>query len=251
MLIDTNTGPGKNPWPNTVFHLKQTIMKNRSFLSFLVLIFLLALNGSCSSDDGGVRPDEDGTPDNGAQAGEVEVSVLLPEGSTIDLSKAKLVSLGSESDMESDGQGELPYNSGNLELGYLMDSENNVLLLGFLSEHRKEISIRTTTEAMLYFGLDYYLLEPSIKQLFLDRVTALDGFDGLVDQMEELFLSDELMYQNGDYIPVLDAKLAELAAGAADRSTDRLFMYGEASKSGLTVLKLDSVHVDIQNILPR
>src|SRR5690606_18001515 len=88
-------------------------------------------------------------------------------------------------------------------------------------------------------------------QLFLDRVTTLDGFDGLVDQMEELFLSDELMYQNGDYIPVLDAELAELAAGAADRSTDRLFMYGEASKSGLTVLKLDSVHVDIQNILPR
>lgn len=225
-------------------------MKNKFGTSIWVILSLFLYLG-CSSDDGNNQGKDPNDGDNLLEYTELEVSIGLPQGSGPDLAKTKVVSLGVAVEPGQDGKAMLPHNPNRIELGYLLDSDDNVLLLGLLSDDHREISIRSTVEAMIYLGLDYYLLDDSIKAIFLERVPSLGGFNELVDQIQALFQADFLMYQKGSYMEVLNSSLEEMVQGMADRSTDRLFIEGEATKSGLTVAKLDSIHAEITQMVPR
>lgn len=94
------------------------------------------------------------------------VQILVPDESNLDLSKSTLVSLGTHADINANGIGKLPFNSQTIEVGYLLDADNNVLLAGFISDERKELSVETTAEVILYYGLGYYLLPDNAKSAF-------------------------------------------------------------------------------------
>lgn len=207
----------------------------------------------CSNDDGDNRGEDDngGGGGNTTEYAELEVSIVLSQESEVDLAQAQVVSLGMAVEPDQDGKAVLPYNPNGIELGYLLDSEGNVLLLGLLSDDHRELSIRSTVQAMIYFGLDYYLLDDSIKAIFLERVPSVRGFNELVEQVQALFDADPLMYHKGNYMDVLNSSLEEIVSGIADRSTNRLFVAGEATKGGLTVTKLDSVNAEIIQMVPR
>lgn len=224
----------------------------KKYLKNLVIIsYIGTLALGCGSDDGPSKPDGEGSENSSGSYEMVDVKVVMPAGSTVDLASTTLVSLGSDSEVNSDGKGILPFNKGSVELGYVLDSGNHVLLLGFLSDERKEISVRTTAEVMLYYGLDYYVLPASAKSAFLKNVSSLNGFDELVGTLENLFVSDPLMYDEGAYQALLDAKVTEITSKKGGISASRLFMNEPDSKSGLSISKIDSADIKIQNIQPR
>lgn len=217
-------------------------------LAFLLLVSMIM---GCSSDNGSIINDDNIQLGDGPTYDMVDVKVELPEGSSIDLSTASLVSLGVAAEIGSNDAASLPFNQGTTELVYLMDADDQVLLLGFITDENKEISVRTTTEAMLYFALDYYLLPESAKSTFLKNIASLPGLDDLTGAIETLFVADPLMYSKGDYKVALDELMSQISAKKSSNPENRLFLYDEANKSGLTVSKLDSANIKIQNVQPR
>ncbi len=181
----------------------------------------------------------------------VEVKVTIPEGSTVDLTDATVYSLGTGGNLDNSQAGKVPFNTGSTETAYLLDKNNNVLLAGFVTDDRKEISVETTTEVMLYYALDYYLLPASAKKAFLSNVKQAPGFSGLVSIITDLFKSDPLMYTKGAYLPKLNEEVSQISALLSSAKLKRLLIYGKETKSGITISKIDSVHIKLQNSFPR
>ena len=210
-----------------------------------LLVTLLILVNSCKKNDNVVN-----SPSENSKT--VSVNVSLPEGSNADLTGASIFSLGNDSELKSEKTGDIPFNKGSVELAYLFDGDNNILLAGFISDNRKEISVETTTEVMLYYALDYYLLPDSAKQIFLDNVKQVPGFSQLVESISNLFKNDPLMYSEGNYLSIINAKINEISTSQFSANLQkRIVVNGEETKSGITVTKIDSTHIKLQNSYPR
>lgn len=217
------------------------------FTAFAILLMTLIIG--CKDDE--IGPSGPGFSD-------VAVEVILPSGSGTDLSEATLVSLGAFSPVADDNTGILPFINGSAELAYLVDAEDNLMMAGFLTDNRKEVSMATTAEVMLYMALDYYLLDEAVKPPFLNSVRQIAGFDGFVSDLETLFASNPTMYQDGDYLDALKAKLDQIgrlpAPGrttSTDDTEDRIFINDVKTKSGLTISSLSADEVQLQNSFPR
>lgn len=219
-------------------------MKTKFKYTFLVIL-LINISYSCKKDN------TDAPEDPFKNANKVDVKVVLPEGSSVDLTDAVIFSLGFSSDLSSSQTGKLPYNTGSVELACLLDKENNVLLAGFVDENHKDISIETTTEVMLYYALDYYLLPDNAKKAFLSNVKQVPDFSGFVSIISGLFKADPLMYTKGTYLPKLNEKINQISAQQSSAQIKRVLIHGEPTKSGITVSKIDSAHIKLQNSYPR
>ncbi|WP_318309223.1 hypothetical protein [Flagellimonas crocea] len=235
------------------------------YKKIVIVFFVLALDIACSSNDNGNDPmtdddisqtDDDPTPtDDDPGSGEgyemADVRVLLPENGNVDLTDAKLVSLGADSDVDASGMGKLPLNRGTVEAGYLLDADNRILLAGFLSEERSELSIETTAEQMVYYALSYHLLPESAKSAFLKSVGQTPGFPNFVEEIRTLFESNPLMYSEGSYEAALQAFLNQITAKHPKGVENRIFFNDENTKSGVTLSSVDSTRIKLQNSLPR
>ena len=156
------------------------------YKNFVLPLIIFAIIISCSSnedanelitDDDAHQKDEDPV---GSAFEMVDVQILLPEDSGVNLTNSTVVSLGANSDIDANGTGNLPLNSGTIEIGYLLDADNNVLLAGFISDERKELSVETTSEIILYYALGYYLLPDSAKSDFIFKTQIAP--DKMVEQ---------------------------------------------------------------------
>ena len=232
------------------------------YLTLFVVIGGLLLG--CSSgddtdqmqDDDMIQTDDPNDPNDPEAPNEpfemVDVQAILPEGSSIDLSTTSILSLGSASALAVSGQGEIPLNPGTVEMAYLLDAEDNVLLAGFVSDDRKEISVATTVEVMLYFGLDYYLLADNAKQVFLNAVGQIPNYNDLVSDVEALFVDNPLMYSEGTYLTILNQIIDEVSTSKRDnRLEKRIFLDDVLQKSGITFSQIDAASINLQNSLPR
>ena len=231
----------------------------------LIALFVLVLNIACSSNDNGNGPmtdddfsqtDDDPTPTdddpgNGEDYQMADVQVLLPDNGDVDLANAKLVSLGADSDVDGNGMGQLPLNSGTVESAYLLDAENHVLLAGLISEDRKELSIETTAELMVYYALGYHLLPESAKSAFLKGIGQVPGFPNFVGDIQTLFEGNPLIYSEGGYESALQDFLDQITAKHPVGSENRIFHNEENTKSGVTLSSVDSTRIKLQNSLPR
>ena len=219
-------------------------MKAKNKYIPLLVILLIFVNGCKKNDNVVNNPSENSKT--------VSVNVSLPEGSNADLTGASIFSLGNDSELKSEKTGDIPFNAGSVELAYLLDGDNNVLLAGFISDNRKEISVETTTEVMLYYALDYYLLPDNAKQIFLDNVKQVPGFSQLVESISGLFKNDPLMFSKGEYLPTIDEKINEISTSQFSINLQkRIEVNGAETKSGITVTKIDSAHIKLQNSYPR
>ena len=238
-------------------------MKNliKFILSVVAVIFLIwACNSNddveqmMNDDDVAMSDDVDPTDDghiDGSLA-MADVTVILPNNSDIDLNATSIVSLGNIESIDADGMGMVAVNPGTIETAYLIDNDNNVLLAGFISDDRQEISIRTTVELMLYYGLDYYLLPDNAKTAFLNTVAQTPNFDSLVSSIEVLFEENALMYAEGTYIDVLNQAINGLTGGVDTTIVPiRIFLDDVLEKSGVTFSKLDESSINLTNTLPR
>lgn len=227
------------------------------YKNFIFPLIVLALILGCSSnedanelitDDDAHQKDEDPV---GSAFDMVDVQVLLPEGSSVDLTNGTLVLLGSDSDIDANGTGSLPLNGETIEVAYLLDADNNVLLAGFISDERKELSVETTAEIMLYYALGYYLLPDSAKGAFLKGVKQVPGFSYFVEEIQTLHINDPLMYSEGSYESTLQNFLDQITSKSPSGIENRIFFNDESTKSGVTLSSVDSTRIKLQNSLPR
>lgn len=198
-------------------------------------------------DDGSASDDES----SGGEFELAEVTVILPEDSSVDLTNGTIVSLGSDSGIDSNGTGNLPLNSGTIEIGYLLDENSNVLLAGFITDERRKISVETTAEVILYYALGYYLLPDSAKRTFLEGVGQAQNFPQFIEEMKHIFVNNSLMFSEGSYEVVLQDLLEQLTSKNVSGIENRIFFNDVSTKSGVTLSSVDSTNIILQNSLPR
>ncbi|GAB3011694.1 hypothetical protein GCM10027284_33910 [Cyclobacterium sediminis] len=217
---------------------------SKSFL--LPLLFFGILIACTSTDDA----DEFMQDDNGA-LNRTNVQIVLPDESNVNLSKSTLVSLGAYADINKNGTGKVPFNSQTIEIGYLLDADNNVLLAGFISDERKELSIETTAEVILYYGLGYYLLPDNAKSAFLNSIGQSSGFSKFVEELQSLFRSNTLFYSQGSYEQILQNFIDQLLPNGSTQIKERILILDKSTKSGVTLSNIDSTRIILENALPR
>ena len=227
------------------------------YKNFILPLIVFTIIIACSSND---NASEFMTDDGASQDSEnpmdgtfemLDVQILLPKDSNVDFTNGTLVSLGAYSDINANGAGSLPLNSQTIEVGYFLDADDNVLLAGFISDDRSELSVETTAEIILYYALGYYLLPDSAKSAFLKSIKQNPGFSNFVEEIQSLFISDPLFYGNGGYEPTLQNYLDQITSKNSIKIENRIFFNDESSKSGVTLSSVDSTRIMLQNSLPR
>lgn len=218
-----------------------------TYTHFILLILILVIANGCNETE---MPNDPKDTSNGYE--DSAVKVLIPDGSKADLTDAAIFSLGKASDLNSEKTGTLHFNRNSVELAYLLDKDDNVLLTGFLTESRKEISVESTAEVMLYYALDYYLLPESAKELFVQNIKNVPGFSQFVSSIGELFKSNPLMYSEGNYISLVNDFVNQISTQQfSGNLKKRIAIDEERTKSGVTVVRIDSTHIKLQNSYER
>ncbi len=208
---------------------------------FLILVAISTFFYSCKKDNT--------DPIGGPGFDFVNVEVILPSGSNVDLSTSTIVSMGENSSVDINNIASLPHNNGGIELAFLLDSEDNLVLSGFITDTRRTISVESTTEVMLYYALDYYLLTSAARQAYLDKIKQISGFSDLVAGISDLFTQNPMMYNEAAYLDLINNKLDEIARFSNEN--ERIFINDTKIKSGVTISSIDATHVVLQNSFPR
>lgn len=214
---------------------------------FTLVMAAMLLFSSCKPDD----PD----PEPG-KFSKKEVQVILPAGAKVDLSNTQVLSYSQLSAVNNKGKADIRFNRGTWEVAYLMDSDKNILMASIISDENQEISIRTTAEAMLYYGLQLpYTVADSQRIAAIQKIAAYPQFPGFVAELEKLFVADPLMISKGLHLPLHIETVNEITYIPV------IDMYGkqilvedpDPTKSGLTVKPLanSDESVEITNAYQR
>lgn len=224
-------------------------MKTKTIILKSVLLYALLLFTGCSKN-------EELKETRSSDFVPVEVTVKMPDGANLDVTSTKMFSLSVTSDVSGTGTGMLPFNESFNDLAFLLDENDNVLLAAFLTNGRKEISIETTAEVLVYYALDYYLLPNAAKDKYIKAIQETAGYNDLVTNLKDLFAQNTLMFQNGAYFEDLNNYLSSLTGKHTDIKDashigKRIFTKDERTKSGITVANDEDSNVILQNSYPR
>ncbi|TBN05290.1 hypothetical protein EYD45_03160 [Hyunsoonleella flava] len=224
-------------------------MKTKTLTLKILLLFVLLFFTACSKN-------EELKETRSTDFAPVEVTVEVPDGANLNMTSTKMYSLSVTSDVTDTGTGMLPFNESFNDLAFLLDENDNVLLAAFLTNNRKEISIETTAEVLVYYALDYYLLPNKSKEKYIKAIQETGSFDDLITNLKELFAQNNLMFQQGAYFEDLNSFLSSLTSKHPDikdisHTGKRIFTKDKRTKSGITVANDEDSNVILQNSYPR
>lgn len=238
------------------------------FIIVYILLFAVALG--CSSNDDGkivdddvsqtdddnINDDDDTNDDDdsghSADYEIVDVQINLPTGSTVDLANAELYGMGTAADVDTNGSGELPFNPGTTEIAYLFDSNGDLILAGFLTDNRKEISTSTTAEVLFYFGMLSSVRATGYKSTFVENIVNEQAFLNFAIEFDALFSQNPKTLSEGGFAQDLNQALVALEGKKLnDIGYSTMDIAPSDSESGLTMNKIGGDSFTIDNSFPR
>lgn len=236
----------------------------KTSLKFLIgLLAIILLVWACSSkdsieemmtdDDISMSDDVDPTDDDPVGSGEfklVDVAIDLPEGSNLNLANTKVVSLGQLVSVENNTAANIPFNPGSIELAYLLDSDDNVLLAGFLSDETKEISIETTAGVLVYFGMVSSLRGVDYKNFFVQNIGQQEPFQQFVATLENLIVQNSTVIVEGGYMSELNTAISALSEKEVIEIEYKIDL-GTIQSSGLALNEISDKSFNVTNSYPR
>lgn len=169
-------------------------MKKASLL-LIALVSILFFN-ACKKEKN--SPPEEET---GPKINTKEVKVVLPAGASADLSKLTLFTYAQSATVSGDGKSKIPFKAGTHELAYLFDASNNMMMMGIISDANSEISITSTTEALLYLGMGIpYSYSQKQRVASIAQLKTYEPFEGLKAKLEEYFKADQTMLSKNKFM---------------------------------------------------
>jgi hypothetical protein len=142
----------------------------------LSILFIILLSIGCSNDT-----NENPLPDTPSNLKEVNISVSLPDGSSMNTSELTVSSIISDETLLTDGEGVvelIPSNT--FELTYATNSNGNILLMGFLNPiQTNQFELSSTTTAISLAMLHPWIMHLSTqaKQEAYNEISLLPEFD--------------------------------------------------------------------------
>lgn len=184
------------------------------------------------------------------------VHISLPSGSSLNLGQTSLYTLSKSFPVSSNGNTSVQFNENTHELAYLFDTANKVMLMGFISNDNKEISINTTAEVLLYYGMGI-----TANKVNEDRIAAIKKlskypqFTEFADALAKLFVADPYMLSKGNHLeslvktvnditnnPPIDLFASQIEVEEADQSKSGLIVRPKAG---------DDENIEIENSIFR
>ena len=178
-----------------------------------VLLMVATLTTSCGKD--GVTPitdppDEE-TPLQGVRT--VPVQVILPNDVDLDLTTTQVSSVFEDHAVSGAGVSTATYRDGTeRSLVSLQDADGRLLLLGFITDDKREISITSTAKVAFYLGLGTIFLPDAIKAQFVEEASTLPGFDDFVAEAEALFADDRYFLTGDAFRELVQTHVDDLTA---------------------------------------
>ena len=221
----------------------------------LSLIMLTLTLGCKKDDDISIEPIEQEEEENSGTTTfkEVEISVLLPDNSNFNLGQAKVFSLGETFNIAGNGTSKAINTNDTYVLAAVLDNNDNIVLTGFISDEKKEISIRSTVEASLLFALGAVFQPEEIKQLYFNGIGTEINIDDLVSSSETLFKSDSNFAVSETYNSLIADFAQKKLAGSKpiDIKSSKGITASNIERSGVTLLKEPGNNIVFENDLRR
>lgn len=219
-------------------------MKKYTFPLLLTLILTLVF--SCQEEETpGTNP---GTDPVQTVFPTTDVNIVLPAGTSIDLSKTKLLSGFAEYPVDNTGKSKVRFAAGASKLAFLVDETGNTLLAGFITDTNKEISIATTASVLVYFGMGISLQPVEIKNKFLEGYSTLEGMPELTQAMSSEYGKNPSLLKSGGYMNFLAKYLGTYApADTIDIRAKQIQVDPNGFRSGIQVYELNHQNVQIRN----
>lgn len=177
----------------------------KKFLLFFISCIVIIFYPSC-------KKDKKNDPPKGNNVTYIDVAVKLPAGISIDLSQTKVFTFGSEVKVGSDGKANIPFlKEGQLVM--LFDNSNNVMLESYITSTNKEISTKTTAQALLFQSSRIILLPDSFKLDFLSKSINNVKLNDYYSQFEQAFKSNPLVVNTETGRDLVSSTLNKLIQG--------------------------------------
>lgn len=220
-------------------------------LLFPLIFLIITLISACKKDGGGSEnpPDPIDTP---TVYSTKDIRILLPATSTVDLSKTFAVGLSVPVTVTADGKAKLPFNTGTKEIAYLADKDDNILLMGFITDDSTTMSVASTAKVLLYYGLGSWMLPKRSKEAIITDAATLPGFGDFVRKLEQKFIADPLVVQKHGFADALNPWVEQLTKhDSVNLHTRQILVEDPTIRSGLQVAEYDFKNVEISNYYRR
>lgn len=233
-------------------------MKRISILLAFVMA-IMVLNMGCGSDDNGVmmeddnpqqgdNPDDPDDPSDPSGTLEtIDVQVILPDGSNVNLGDTEVFTLAETASVDGNGNAEAPTITDSSELAFVFDSDNNPILASFISSEKTEISIATTAEVLLYYSSSLPFDNFNGKDYIGGALEGVVGIDEFKNDLSQLFVADPLMLSNQSFITALDEQLQRISGRNDIVFENRVFVDGGDIRDGLRIDEKPDNQIQIGN----
>lgn len=199
---------------------------------FFFLLFM-ALFSACKKNN-----DQQALPPKGPElpTGVItkDVQIILPENSSVDLETCEIYSLALTAKVDAQGNAKAPYSEGYPNIIYLFDKNKNVILAGFITDSTNTISVASTAEVLLYFGMGTTFQPYEIMEKFINGIGKVPGVADWKTQLEIMFKNDPLMLQKGLFVDALKIKVdAIIKTGTIPRRPADITVDANDIRSGM------------------
>ncbi|MCO5249005.1 MAG: hypothetical protein M9887_08670 [Chitinophagales bacterium] len=210
--------------------------KSLFFLSVFTLLIIACKKDKNNSDDRSVLQ------------GSVSVQIILPKGSPIDISKTQIFTLGKSYKVDSKGKANIDFYGNGGQLASLFNESGQLLLESYITTVSKEISIKTTSQALLFQSMQMIFLPDSAKFPFLLKTTDYPPLTEYYSQMEKAFIADPLILENKNFKSILSQAITQVKQKNVNDIYGRFMdVITNEEKSKIEINEIDDENVNIIN----
>ena len=213
----------------------------------LLFLFLVALTISCQEDTEPANPTDPKIENYETQ----EVQVVLPEGSSLDLSGAELLSFGEKFPVATDRKTKSIATPGEGSVAFLLDKNGEIILMGYLSGEQNKLSPQSTADVLLYLGTQLWLIPGHNAPSFFAKIDEISAVKAWREEFLGLWKQDPLLISKGTFKDPLketlkkivpEPKELDIRAKVSDIQVD-----GADIKSGIQVFESDLGKISFTN----
>jgi hypothetical protein len=223
-------------------NVKAVSMKKSTLVLLTGLLLMLFL--ACKKDKNNPDPPVDTPP---VKYTTTDIQVVFPTGSTASFSGLKVFTLTGSSEVNGEGKATIPFITGGAQLAFLFDASNNLILTSYITSSNKQISIKSTSQALLLQGLQLVFLPDTVKIPFLEKSASASRLAGYYARMEETFKSDQLMLGKGTYKTILADAVTSTKDKPISTYGKQIYVVDADVKSKLQIEGVDVENVNILN----
>lgn len=158
-------------------------------------------------------------------------SIIIPDGTTYDLSGSSVQMLGFSIPVPADGNIEMVDAKNESTIAWLFDKENNPVMAAFITDSNSTISTATTAKVLLYYAAGLTFGSDTLRAAFIKSVSNNSHVNKWISSFTESWKTDPLVIEKGNFISALETTVKAIIA---DQSTQQPGGSGSGKKSKIT-----------------